>query len=194
MMRLIRLLKGGEMTTPDIVDHILAHVGVKGMKWGVRKDRAVDTFVSRGLGISTTGNRERAASRGSTSTKSKSGAQAVTVSDKGKKVKTSGGKGHPAHPDALSAHRLGQVGKKSGLKALSNKELQDYAHRLQLEQNVKRLNYNEMSRGKKFVATLTGKSTSRLGDASINAGAAAMKSSYVRKRAAAGAAALAIAM
>jgi hypothetical protein len=123
-----------------------------------------------------------------------SGAQAVTVSDKGKKLKTSGGKGHPAHPDALSAHRLGQVGKKSGLKALSNKELQDYAHRLQLEQNVKRLNYNEMSRGKKFVATLTGKGTNRLGDASVNAGAAAMRSTYVRKRAAAGAAALAIAM
>jgi hypothetical protein len=122
------------------------------------------------------------------------GAQEVIVRDTRKKLKTSGGSGHPASSDALRAKNLGQIGKKSGLKALSNKELQDYAQRLQLEQNVKRLNYNEMSRGKKFVATLTGKSANRLGDSTVNAGAAALSSTYVRKRAAAGAAALAIAM
>jgi hypothetical protein len=90
------------------------------------------------------------------------GAQEVIVSDRRKKLKTSGGEGHPAHPEAVRARTIGQVGKKSGLKALSDKELSDYARRLQLEQNVKRLNYNEMNAGRKFVANLlgqTGKNT-----------------------------------
>jgi hypothetical protein len=159
-----------EMTQSSIfVDEFLEHVGVKGMKWGVRKDHAVDTFVSRGLGISTTGNRERAAARttkGHTTSSKKKSPHPVTVKEHGKKLKTSGGKGHPAHPDAVRARTLGQVGKKSGLKALSDHELQTYAHRLQLEQNVKRLNYNELSTSRRFVATLLGRQGSQmLGDA-----------------------------
>jgi len=92
------------------------------------------------------------------------GPQEVIVSDKRKKLKTSGGAGHPAHPDAVRARTIQQRGKKSGLKALSDKELQDYSRRLQLEQNAKRLNYNDMSAGKKFVASLlgqTGKNTAQ---------------------------------
>lgn len=96
--------------------------------------------------------------------------QGVTVRDSGKKLKTSGGKGYPAHADALRARRLGQVGKKSGLKALSNQDLQSYANRLQLEQNVKRLNYNDMNPGKKFVATVLGKSGKSLASEGINRG------------------------
>jgi len=84
------------------------------------------------------------------------GAQEVVISDKRKKIKTSGGKGFPAHADAVRARKVGQIGKKSGLKALSDKELQDYTRRLQLEQSVKRLNYNEKNAGQKFVATLLG--------------------------------------
>lgn len=118
----------------------------------------------------------------------------VTVSDRKKKLKTSGGVRRPAHPDAVRARTIGQVGKKSGLKALSNQELQTYAQRLQLEQNVKRLNYNEMNIGRKFVANLTGKGSNRLGDSTVNASAAALSSTYVRKRAAAGAAALTLAV
>lgn len=46
--------------TPDE----LVHFGKKGMKWGVRNTQRVgDTVVSRGLGISTTGNRARSAAR-----------------------------------------------------------------------------------------------------------------------------------
>lgn len=93
---------------------------------------------------------------------------AVTVSDRKKKLKTSGGARRPAHADAVRARMLGQVGKASGLKALSNEELQTYAHRLQLEQNVKRLNYNEMNPGKKFVATILGRSGNSLASEGVN--------------------------
>lgn len=82
------------------------------------------------------------------------GAQEVVVSDKRRRIKTSGGKGHPASADAVRARTLGQISKKSGLKALSNKDLQDYNTRLNLEQNAKRLRYQDQSTAKKFVQTL----------------------------------------
>jgi hypothetical protein len=92
------------------------------------------------------------------------GPQEVIISDRRKKIKTSGGEGHPASEDAIRARTIGQRGKKSGLKSLSDAELKSYATRLQMEQNVKRLNYNEMNPGKKFVANLlgqTGKNTAQ---------------------------------
>ena len=91
-----------------------------------------------------------------------SGPRGVTVRDKRKKIKTSGGERTSCTSGRLRARTLGQVGKKSGLKALSNQDLQAYANRLQLEQNVKRLNYNDMGRSKKFVANVLGKSGNSL--------------------------------
>jgi 2'-5' RNA ligase len=84
------------------------------------------------------------------------GASAVTVTQKGKKLKSTGGQGRPAHPDAIKAKTIGQVRRKSGAHALSNDELRLYQNRLQLEQQVKRLDYNQKSAAKKFVAGLLG--------------------------------------
>lgn len=143
------------MEHTNSLESVLEHFGVKGMKWGVRTNRAGDLAL-RGLGISTPGSRKRAS--------------VVTVRDKRKKIKTSGGEGRPAHPDAVRARKVGQIGKASGLKALSNEELQSYSQRLQLEQNVKRLNYNELSPGRRFVATILGRSGNSLASEGINKG------------------------
>lgn len=73
---------------------------------------------------------------------------------KGKKLKTSGGANQPAHPDAIGARKSGQQAKKSGHITLSNKELEDYARRLDLEQRVKRLEAGEQPGAKKFISNL----------------------------------------
>jgi hypothetical protein len=86
------------------------------------------------------------------------GPQEVIVRDNRKKLKTSGGEGHPAHPDAVRARTIGQIGKKSGAKSLSDKDLETYAKRLNMEAQVKRLNYNESNPAKKFALSLLGQS------------------------------------
>lgn len=133
------------MTTPEVVENVLAHVGVKGMRWGIRRKATV-------------------------------GAQEVVIRDNRKKVKTSGGQGFPAHADAVRARTIGQVGRKSGLKALSNEELQAYNQRLNLEQQAKRLSYNDKSPPVKFVTKLLGQTGNQAAnEVSSTASSAAVK-------------------
>jgi 2'-5' RNA ligase len=106
------------------------------------------------------------------------GAQEVIVSDRRKKLKTSGGAGHPAHTDAVRIHKIGQVGKKSGLKALSDEELSAYAKRINLEQNVKRLQFTQKNPAQKFVATVLGQT----GKTTTQQAANDVASQQVRKR------------
>src|SRR4051812_8747197 len=92
--------------TSTLVDDVLAHHGIKGMRWGVRKSAPTAK---------------------------------VTVTQKGKKLKSQGGQGRKPSADAVKVQELRQVRKKSGVHALSNEELQAYSKRLNLEQNVHQL-------------------------------------------------------
>ena len=130
----------------DMIDDILSHHGVKGMRWGVRRKATV-------------------------------GPQEVIVSDKRKKIKTKGGAGHPAHEEAVRARTSAQIARKSGVKALSNQELEAYNRRLNLEQNTKRLMYEDSSAPKKFVLTLL----RQTGKQQANEAANAVASQQVKK-------------
>lgn len=159
----------------SVVEDILSHHGIRGMKWGRRGGSGGGGNLSNLRGGS------------------KSGPQKVTTRTggfRGKKLKTSGGKGHSPHADAVSARTHGQVAKKSGLHALSNKQLQEYNNRLNLEQNASRLTFQDKSKGKQFALKLIGKGAGQGVEAG---GKALLRSTTVRKKIATGAAALAIA-
>ena len=93
----------------------------------------------------------------------------VTVIDKRKRLKTVGGKGRPASPDAIRTHTLGQVGRKSGFKALSNDELRAFNERINLEQQAKRLSFQSSSPPKKFVLKLLGQTGQQQAQEAANA-------------------------
>lgn len=107
---------------------------------------------------------------------------AVTVSDKGKKLKTKGGENLPAHKDAVTARTLDQKAKASGPKALSNRELQELSNRLNLEQNVKRLQQNEKPAVKKFIASLLGQTAKQQATAVANQEASKQVAKLMVKR------------
>jgi hypothetical protein len=161
----------------DVADDILAHHGVKGMKWGVRNTRelAGDILLERGLAISTTGSRARGAARAANRASAP-----VKVTTKGKKLKTSGGKARPAHSDAVRAHTLKQVSKKSGVHALSNDELHALTRRLQLEQSLRQLNSNQKSTGEKFARGAVNKVGNKAVDEVLNASTASVKKTIYR--------------
>ena len=114
----------------DPVDDFLAHYGVKGMKWGVRKSESGSSPVP------------------------------VTATQKkpGKFVTTKGGEKHPAHEDAVKAVVARQKAKGSTTDALSNAELQAAVTRMNLEAQFKRLDQenDRRSKGKRFIAGLLG--------------------------------------
>lgn len=97
----------------DPLENILAHYGVKGMRWGVTRKSG------------------SAAPSGPT--------PVVTKITPGKKVKTSGGKLHTPTEDAVAAATLKQKAKSSSTDSLSTKELQVLVTRMNLEQQYNRI-------------------------------------------------------
>jgi len=125
------------MDVSEVVKNVLKHHGVKGQKWGVRRKATV-------------------------------GPQEVFVRPSkfpgSKRLVSKGGGGHPATKEAISARTIGQIGKKSGVQALSDHQLQEYSKRIQLEENVKRLQYTQLNPGQRFVANMLGKGGRSLSD------------------------------
>ncbi len=105
--------------------YILEHFGTKGMKWGVRNKRELPVAVAP---IATS--------------KVPPGAKRKT------KIETEGGENHPASEDAIKVAEAKTKLQKSGPAALTNKELQAVANRVELEDRVRRA---VQPKGKKFV-------------------------------------------
>jgi len=114
-------------------EFVLEHVGVKGMRWGVRKEEPA------AVGVTATSVVPHGARRKT-------------------KIKTEGGENHPASQDAVKVAVAKAKLRKSGTSALSNQELQELQTRMNLERNVSQLvgGSTAIGRGRKFVKDLTG--------------------------------------
>ena len=122
-------------------EEVLAHYGVKGMKWGVLKDRGDRDAIFR----------KRAKEKKPVD---------VSVSQRpGKYVKGKGGQNQPASEDAITAATYRQRAKASTVDSLSNKELQALVTRMNLEQQYNNLasQSDRRSRGVKLANQIVGK-------------------------------------
>lgn len=111
----------------------LAHIGVKGMKWGVRKRRD------------------------STSEAAPDHEAVTVVRTSSGKVSTSGGRGHGMSEDAVNAVAIRQKARSSGRDSLSNKEMQAIITRMELEgkyAKVMAANAAPKSKGRQLVEQL----------------------------------------
>lgn len=115
----------------SVVDDVLKHYGVRGMRWGV--------------------NRSSGGSGGP-------GPKSVQLTQKGTKLTSKGGSNHvPAH-EALQAAAYAQKAKKSGTHSLTNEQLRLVVNRMNLEQQYSKLSANSGQRnaGAKFASDILG--------------------------------------
>lgn len=84
------------------------------------------------------------------------GPQAVQVKSHfgNRLVRTSGGKGHALSEDATKAATARQKAKKSNVRSLSNKELQDLVTRMNLEAQYSQLEKKRVDAGRKKVGDI----------------------------------------
>jgi membrane protease subunit (stomatin/prohibitin family) len=82
----------------------------------------------------------------------------------GVRRKATVGGGVQMHPDATRARTTHKTLKTHGSHALSTQDLQHYANRLSVEQNVSRLQSNQKNAGAKFVTKTLGRVGNRVLD------------------------------
>ena len=134
--------------TIDLGAEFLEHYGVKGMKWGVRRERGTPGFFET--------KRAQAEAKARVKRTPINPRTIDTIGSSKRKQTTiavKGGEDYPASPDALRVAGSQQKLKKSGVHALSNKELQEMAQRLNLETQVSVLMGKKIKKGpgQKFV-------------------------------------------
>jgi len=138
----------------------LLHFGVKGMKWGVRKERKGPYF-----GVARRDERTKATIEAKTAIDAErakklpvSPVQTYTTVGANRfsktQIQTHGGENHPATKDAIKVAETKQKLKKSGVNALSNAELKELTQRLELETKVEKLNGKQTSIGQMLVSNL----------------------------------------
>lgn len=108
------------------VDDILAHYGVKGMKWGVRKDRS-------------------GSSQGPLAKRKAKRAEA--------KAQKEADRARPDSEDATNANQIKRTAKNAGLSKLSNQELETVIKRMRLEQALVQLSTPTKNDGESFIET-----------------------------------------
>lgn len=119
----------------------LAHHGVRGMHWGVRRPRGKDGRVEKGPAVN------------------------MAVNEHGQVKKSTGGYHRPTSKDAENAIAYKTIARNSGVHALDNQQLQHLVNRMNMEQQYSRLSTGgskQKSSGAKFATDLlvnTGKST-----------------------------------
>lgn len=120
-------------------EEALEHHGVKGMKWGVRRDRSELRRANAGKADATTQKKSSQDSGGAKPDKGdEDGSQAATSQA-------------PAGKNSLSGRR----GTKIDITSLSDNELRDLVNRINTEKTYAKLTAKEVSSGKKFVKDLT---------------------------------------
>lgn len=125
----VELMAESIAQTAELGEEFLAHYGIKGMRWGVHN-----------------------ADRPAPVAKPSSARSVVPHGAKKKtKVEVDGGENHPASEDAIKVAQARVKLKKSGAAALSNKELQEVANRIELEARVSRAT---QSGTQKFISNL----------------------------------------
>lgn len=115
----------GTQIAPRSEKNVLRHWGVKGMRWGVRK--------------------------ASTIAKSTSSPQPVQLRiEPGKRVKATGGQGHPPSDDAKAAAAYRQIARTSSSDALSNRQLNAVITRMKLDAEWNKIVLAEREKNKNF--------------------------------------------